>query len=97
MNGQPWKVEFYHTVSLLKLPRHLKDQLSRAASSISLNLAEGSGRSTNKDQLRFYHIALGSLRECQAVLDLVDRDETEIRTRADILGAHLYRLIQSRN
>ena len=38
-------VEYYHHAIDLQLPRHLKDQMARAASSVTLNLAEGSGKS----------------------------------------------------
>ena len=63
-------VEFYHLAIALNPRRPLKDQLERAASSIVLNLAEGSGKSSPADRGRFYQIAFGSLRECQSVLDL---------------------------
>ena len=59
-------VEFYRLASALRLKSHLKEQLSRASSSIALNLAEGYGKSSNKDRARFYQIAFGSIRECQA-------------------------------
>ncbi|MCB0319262.1 MAG: four helix bundle protein [Bdellovibrionales bacterium] len=88
-------VKFYRLVKTLKLKRHLKDQLERAASSVALNLAEGSGRFTRKDQKRFYHIAFASLRECQAVLDLADKTEKEMIELADSLAAHIYCLIKS--
>ncbi len=77
------------------LPSHLRDQLLRAASSIVLNLAEGSGRFGRKDQKRFYHIAFGSLRECQAVIDLELAGNKELVKQADLVAAHLYKLIQS--
>ena len=88
-------VEFYHQSQTLHLPRHLKDQLDRASSSVALNLAEGSGRSTPKDKKRFYHIALGSLRESQSILDLAQNTSPNLLNSADTLGAHLYRLIQN--
>ncbi len=47
----------------------LADQLRRASISISLNIAEGSGKGTGPDQRRFYSIARGSAMECAAVVD----------------------------
>ena len=88
-------VEFYHRTAAEKLPGHLKDQLLRAASSVVLNLAEGAGRFSAKDQKRFFHIAFGSLRECQAVLDLGGRSKPELKEIADKLAAHLFKLIRS--
>ena len=47
----------------------LVDQLRRAASSISLNIAEGAGRTGSADAARTYAIARGSAMESAAVLD----------------------------
>jgi four helix bundle protein len=47
----------------------MADQLRRASLSISLNIAEGSGKSTGPDQRRFYSIACGSAMECAAIID----------------------------
>ena len=44
---------------------HLIDQLKRATLSISLNIAEGSGKMTDGEKKRFYSIARGSTMECQ--------------------------------
>ena len=90
-------VEFYRLSRPIELPRTLKEQLSRAASSIVLNLAEGYGRFSPADQKRFYYIAMGSLRECQAILDISDGSAVQAAAKAlDCLAAHLFRLIQSR-
>jgi len=47
----------------------LLDQLRRAATSISLNIAEAAGRTGQADAARTYGIARGSAMECAAVLD----------------------------
>ena len=41
----------------------LKDQLRRAAVSIASNIAEGDERLTNKEAIRFFYIANGSIAE----------------------------------
>ncbi len=87
-------VSFYRQIQCQKLPSALQSQLDRAASSIALNLAEGRGRNSYKDQLRFFHIALGSLRECEAILTLANLTETPIWKTLDSLGAHLFKLIK---
>lgn len=48
----------------------LCDQLRRAVISIPSNIAEGSGRTTPKDQAHFYTMAFGSLLEVLAQLDV---------------------------
>src|SRR5277367_6050379 len=49
----------------------VKDQLDRASTSISLNIAEGNGKYTPKDRCRFFDIAHGSALECAAGLDIL--------------------------
>ena len=51
------------------LSRNKSDQLERAAFSIMLNIAEGTGRFTKPDKKNFYIIARGSAFECVAILD----------------------------
>lgn len=51
----------------------ITNQLRRAASSISANIAEGFGRSTNKDKVHFYVIAYGSLLEVKNFLYLSNK------------------------
>jgi four helix bundle protein len=72
----------------------IKDQLERASLSIVLNLAEGSAKPTAKDRQRFYAIALGSLRETEALLHLAGA--TALLAQLDSLGGCLYRLVHPR-
>lgn len=57
-----------------RLDSTTRDQLRRAAFSIVLNLAEGSGRFTHPDRRNFYTIARSSVFECVAILDVL-KDE----------------------
>ena len=49
----------------------VRDQLDRASTSISLNIAEGNGKYTPKDRCRFFDNAHGSALECAAGLDIL--------------------------
>ena len=86
---------FHKEVIQEKIPGYLRDQLFRASSSIALNLAEGSGRMSRRDQVKFYFIALGSLRECQACLEFLPKKNPALEEKADELGACLYVLCQN--
>ena len=88
-------VLFYKECQKLSLPSALRNQLDRASSSISLNLAEGRGRRTLADQKHFFQIAYGSAKECQAILDLATSAPDALIQQADMLGASIYRLIKN--
>ena len=75
----------------MKIPAALKDQLIRAASSVTLNLAEGSAKPSRKERLRYYGIAFASCREVQAIIRL--EDLTPLSPKADHLAASLYKLV----
>ncbi len=85
--------EFYQTTAAIKLPKHLRDQFHRASSSVVLNIAEGSGKRTKCDQARYYSIALGSLRESYAILDLSNNLSPKLNNLIDHLGGSLHKLI----
>ncbi len=64
-------------------------------SNVSLNLAEGSGKMTLNDKRKFYTISLGSLRECQAIMDLSNNADPELVKLASSIGACIYKLCRS--
>ncbi len=55
-----------------RIARNITDQLSRAADSITLNIAEGNGKRPGPDRARFLEIARASAVECAAALDVID-------------------------
>jgi four helix bundle protein len=64
------------------LPRseeyNLKSQLTRAATSVALNIAEGSTGQTDAEQARFLGLALRSLIETVACQHLIHRRQTAV-------------------
>ena len=48
-----------------------------------------------RDQRRFFDIALGSLRECQAIMKIEGLNKTEEFKLLDRLGASVYLLIKN--
>ncbi len=80
----------------------LADQLTRAANSIVLNIAEGTGAFRGDDKAHKYRIARGSAFECAAVLDIMIKldlaDATEVRNGRVLLeriGAMLTQMAKS--
>jgi four helix bundle protein len=79
-------VEIYRLSSTGSLSKDftLRDQLRRAAVSVPSNIAEGDERDTDKDAVRFFYIAKGSIAEI--------RTQLEIAHRVDLITAsNLYR------
>src|SRR5580765_1355952 len=56
--------------------RSLRDQIERAAVSVSTNIAEGFERGTNKELLSLLYISRGSAGEVRSMLCLIDRIPT---------------------
>ena len=65
------------------MDRNTNDQLKRAAFSIMLNIAEGSGRFTKPDKRNFYIISRGSVFECVAIFDFIYDQELITKSEFD--------------
>ena len=66
--------------------RGLRDQLERAAVSVSNNIAEGFERGTTQETLTFLYIARGSAGETRSMLHLLDRLPVFSSSKVEIAG-----------
>lgn len=78
---------------LKKFPREeqyaLCDQLRRAVISIPSNLAEGSGRTSSKDQAHFFEMAYGSLMEVSCQIDIAQELGYITVQEVDLIEQHV--------
>ena len=69
--------------------RYLADQLRRAATSVSLNIAEGAGEFSPDEKSRFYRMAKRSATECAATPHVCRRlnlvDDTRFNSGRELL------------
>lgn len=63
----------------------LRSQMTRAAVSIPLNIAEGSGRGTDKAYKQFLEYALGSAFELETLFLLLVKLKLDVKTDVDEL------------
>ena len=85
-----------------KIDYPTQDQLRRASLSVQLNVAEGSGRFTDKDRRRFFIMSRSSIFECMSILDTL-KEEGSIRENqfdsfandADELSRIIYKMIKN--
>lgn len=71
-----------------KLPGEYKytmgDQMIRSSLSIVLNIAEGSGKESDRELNRYFNIAMGSVNETLAIIDvlqdlrIIDEEKTKV-------------------
>src|SRR5574343_400553 len=64
----------------------ISQQLRRAAVSIVSNIAEGSSRKSERERVRFYEIARGSLIEIDAQLEIAFRLKYVNKEDLEVLG-----------
>jgi len=89
--------------STFKKDYGLSDQIRRAAVSVASNIAEGDERDTDKESVRFFFIAKGSLAELRTQIDIAYQvgyiDEKvfgDVEEKASQIGKMLGALIKSR-
>lgn len=88
-------IEFHRLVEKLAIQGHLRDQISRAATSVCLNLSEGNAKRSVKEKKRFYQTAYASAQECKTILKLSYVSDTTAIDTADKLGAYIFNLLKS--
>ena len=79
-------------------------QFARAVDSISANIAEGFGRFSKKDKIRFYYYSLGSTSECKDwnkkcyERSIINKERyLHIQTKLDLIRKEIYLLIKYTN
>jgi len=70
-------------------PGDLRDQLRRAALSVSNNIAEGFERGSTAELLAFLYIARGSAGEVRSMLHFVDRQPDAVNLKSEISDLRL--------
>jgi four helix bundle protein len=99
-------VEIYQSThqGQLKQDFGLRDQIRRSAVSVPGNIAEGDERNTDKDAIRFFYIAKGSLAELRTQLDIAfsvnyitEEIFQDIDQKAILIGKMLGSLIKARS
>ena len=72
----------------------LSSQLRRASTSVSINIAEGTGRTSDREFIRYLRIAVGSACEVEALVDLILRLHSVDQQLASELQSDARKLIK---
>jgi four helix bundle protein len=104
-NFSVWQLSIEFTTEIYELthsfPKNeiygITSQLRRASSSIALNIAEGSGRTTDKEFSRFIDYSIGSTLECVSAfhicrnLEYIDAETFDLfYKKAELISKKLY-------
>ena len=98
-------VRIYKNTGTGKIARDhgLKDQLQRSSVSVVSNIAEGDGRESNKESIRFFYISMGSLAELETQLQIAfeigfiqESIYREVQKDCDAVGKMIRSLINYR-
>ena len=94
----------YNLVNRLPIKERfiISDQMMRASTSIGTNIAEGFGRNSTKEFLKFLYNARGSLLElrhftnlCKELNYVKENDLSNIKAKSDTLGIKINNLINT--
>ena len=69
------------------------EHLDEASTSVSLNIAEGTGKFTPKDKCKFFDVSRGSALECASCLDILIRKKKISEEEFDIGKKLLYEIV----
>ena len=90
---------FTQVKELKSIHRHARDQRLRASQSISLNIAEGNGKTATGDRRKYFEIARGSALECAEIQDVLrvadaleEEENQEPKRHLDRIAVMLSRL-----
>ena len=99
-------IKIYKLTKTAKLSKDfgLRDQIQRASVSIPANIAEGDELDTNKQSIRHFYIAKGSVAELQTLLiiskeiDYIDEGTmTSLYNECNIISVMLNKIIKARS
>jgi four helix bundle protein len=104
--GKALAVSIYRLTqgTALKRDFSLADQMRRAAVSVCSNIAEGDERDTDKDSVRFFYMAKGSLAELASQLEIAfeigylkEEEHSQVQDSCSEIAKMLGALIKARS